>query len=91
MISCRTQGLHLMDSLSAHDAEGDCIVGKKVLVTIADDLSEYKMFARTEGAASEVAAMMSVYIKKLNLQEKVNMGFEFMEENGGISQLLLED
>ena len=23
--------------------------------------------------------------------EKVNMGFEFMEENGGISQLLLED
>lgn len=70
---------------------GDCIGGKKVLVTIAADLPEYKIFARTEGDANEVAAMIAVYIKKLNLQEKVKSGLEFIEQNGGISQLLLDD
>lgn len=70
---------------------GDCIGGKKVLVTIAADLTEYKIFARTEGAANEVASIIAAYIKKLNIQEKVKSGLEFIEQNGCISQLLRED
>lgn len=70
---------------------GDCIGENKVLVTIAADLQEDKIFARTEGAANEVAAMIAAYIKKINLQEKVKSGLEFIERNGCISQLLHED
>ena len=48
----------------------------KVIMTIAVDFLEEESFYSSEGSANEVAATMAMFIKKLNLKEKVDRAYE---------------
>lgn len=63
----------------------------KVFVTIAADYSTGELLSTADGNTNEVATMIALYIKKLNLKEKVDRAFKYMSEDSEISQLLLED
>lgn len=69
---------------------GEKIGDGKVFVAIAADYSAGELLSTADGNTNEVAAMIALYIKKLNIKEKVDRAFKYMSEDSEISQLLLE-
>ena len=67
---------------------GGEIGGGQVLVTIAADYSTGELLSTADGNTNEVAAMMALYIKKLNLKEKVDIAYEDISKDIEILCLL---
>ena len=67
---------------------GEKIGGGQVLVTIAADYSTGELLSTADGNTSEIAAIMALYIKKLNLKEKVDMAYEDISKDIEILCLL---
>ena len=60
----------------------------KVFVTIAADYSTGELLSTADGNTNEVAAMIALYIKKLNLTEKVDRAYEDISKDIEILRLL---
>lgn len=67
---------------------GGEIGGEQVLVTIAADYSTGDILSTADGDDNKVAAMMAMYIKKINLKEKVDRAYESISEDSEILRLL---
>ena len=55
--------------------------GGKVFVTTAADFSTGYLLTTADGDVDEIAAIMALYIKRLNLKEKVDRAYEHIMKN----------